>query len=195
MEHETHTAARTPPGEMAAWKQLMGVAKSHGLNCLRFHSWCPPEAAFVAADELGMYLQVEVAAWTEVGLGKPIDQWLYAETDRILQAYGNHPSFVLMAYGNEPSGKDREYLAGWVAHYRQQDPRRLYTSAAGWPQIEQNQFHVAPNRGSRRGAGGCRAGLRAGQGDRRRSRHDVAHRMVAAADRAASRDRAGVSLS
>ena len=120
-----------PPTDVAAWKQLIGVAKSHGLNCLRFHSWCPPEAAFVAADELGMYFQVEVAAWAEIGLGKPIDKWLYAETDRILQAYGNHPSFVLMPYGNEPSGKDREYLADWVAHYREQDPRRLYTSAVG----------------------------------------------------------------
>ena len=86
----------------------------------RFHSWCPPEAAFEAADELGFYFHVECASWanqsTGLGLGKPIDRWIYAEADRILAAYGNHPSFVLMAYGNEPGGKDKEYLAAWVEH-------------------------------------------------------------------------------
>ena len=96
-----------PPMDVESWKRIIGVAKSHGLNLLRFHSYCPPEAAFEAADELGMYLQVETC-WannsTTIGDGKPVDQWVYDETDRILKHYGNHPSFVLMAYGNEPGG-------------------------------------------------------------------------------------------
>ncbi len=117
--------------------------QAHGLNLIRFHSWCPPEAAFTAADELGFYYQVECAAWTAVGDGRPIDKWLYDEADRILAAYGNHPSFMLMPYGNEPSGEHhRRYLAAWVEHCKNQDNRRLYTSAAAWPQIAENQFHV-----------------------------------------------------
>ncbi|HXY40675.1 MAG TPA: glycoside hydrolase [Vicinamibacteria bacterium] len=137
-----------PPTDVASWKRIVGIAKAHGLNAIRFHSWCPPEAAFVAADELGFYYQVEVASWanssTRLGVGLPIDDWLYRESDRILKAYGNHPSFLLMPYGNEPAGRDREFLAAWVEHYRQADPRRLYTSASGWPEIPENQFHVSP---------------------------------------------------
>ena len=72
-------------------------------------------------------------------------RWLYEEANRILAAYGNHPSFLLMAYGNEPAGKDKEYLTAWVNHYKAADARRLYTSAAGWPQIAANQFHVTPD--------------------------------------------------
>src|SRR5205807_9897211 len=97
-----------PPMDVDSWKRIIRIAKAHGLNLIRFHSWCPPEAAFVAADELGFYYQVEIASWanqsTTLGDGKPVDEWLYREADRILRAYGNHPCFLLMPYGNEPGG-------------------------------------------------------------------------------------------
>lgn len=138
-----------PPTDVESWKRVIRIAKSHGLNMIRFHSWCPPEAAFAAADELGFYYQVEAASWanqsTRLGVGLPVDEWIYQESDRILRAYGNHPSIVLMVYGNEPAGRHEEYLDRWVARYRASDPRRLYSSAAGWPQINQNQFHVTPD--------------------------------------------------
>jgi hypothetical protein len=137
-----------PPTDVESWKRIVRVAKAHGLNHIRFHSWCPPEAAFAAADELGFYYQVEVASWanqsTRLGVGLPVDAWLYKEADRILKTYGNHPSFLLMPYGNEPAGRDHEYLARWVAHFKARDARRLYTSGSGWPQIPENQFHVTP---------------------------------------------------
>ena len=138
-----------PPTEVTEWKRLIGVAKSFGLNLLRFHSYCPPEAAFQAADELGMYLQVETC-WanqsTTIGDGKPVDQWVYDETARILKAYGNHPSFILMLHGNEPGGKNfANYLARYVAHFQSLDSRRLWTSGAGWPEISENQFHLVPH--------------------------------------------------
>ncbi len=141
-----------PPTDVAAWKRIIRICQAHGLNHIRFHSWCPPEAAFIAADELGFYYQVEVAAWTEVGSGAPQDAWLYKEADRILRAYGNHPSFILMPYGNEPSGsKQKEWLAQWINHWKAKDTRRLYTSGSGWPMIDENQFHVTP---APRGPGG-----------------------------------------
>lgn len=138
-----------PPTDEASWKRIIRIAKEHGLNHLRFHSWCPPEAAFVAADELGMYFQVECGSWPNqgatVGDGKPLDDWLYKEAGRILKAFGNHPSFLLMTPGNEPSGRNQaEYLGGWVRHWQTVDPRRLYTSASGWPELPENDYHVTP---------------------------------------------------
>jgi GH18 family chitinase len=135
-----------PPTDVGSWRRIVRIAKAHGLNTIRFHSWCPPEAAFTAADEEGFYYQVEVASWanssTRLGGGLPIDEWLCRETSRILKAYGNHPSFVLLPYGNEPAGRDAEFLGRWVERWKAADPRRLYTSASGWPQIPENQFHV-----------------------------------------------------
>jgi hypothetical protein len=141
-----------PPTTMPEWLRILAIARQHGLNHLRFHSWCPPEAAFQAADQLGFYLQIECASWpnsgSTLGEGRPLDRWLYQEADRILAAYGNHPSFLLLAAGNEPAGPPGEaqaYLGPWVDHFKSRDPRRLYTSASGWPQIPQNQFHVTPD--------------------------------------------------
>ena len=107
------------------------------------------QAAFVAADELGFYFHVECSSWanssTSLGDGKPVDAWIYQEADRILKNFGNHPCFLFMPYGNEPGGAHHAaYLAKWVTHYREQDPRRLFTSGAGWPQLPENQFHVTP---------------------------------------------------
>ncbi len=149
-----------PPTDIKDWERIIRVAKSCGLNLFRFHSYCPPEAAFEAADELGFYYQIETC-WanqsTTIGDGKPVDAWVYRETDRILRAYGNHPSFILMPYGNEPGGKDVKrgkngaydyqaafngYFTEYVNHFKSIDPRRLWTSASGWPQIPANQFHV-----------------------------------------------------
>ncbi len=38
-------------------------------------------------------LRRSARSWAEVGEGKPVDAWLYAESERIIKAYGNHPSF------------------------------------------------------------------------------------------------------
>jgi hypothetical protein len=156
-----------PPTDAASWERIFRVIKSHGLNHMRFHSWCPPEAAFAAADELGFYLYVECASWANqgasVGDGKPVDQFIYDESERILRAYGNHPSFCMMSYGNEPAGKNqKQYLARLVESWKEKDPRHLYTSAAGWPIIPQNQFQLTPApRIHQWGAGlGCRINAR-----------------------------------
>jgi hypothetical protein len=134
-----------PPTDVDSWKRIIKIAQAHGLNHIRFHSWCPPEAAFAAADELGCYYQVEIAAWTTVGDGGSQDAWLYKEAERILRAYGNHPSFILMPYGNEPGGsKQKQWLAEWVNHWKALDSRRLYTSGSGWPSIDESQYHVTP---------------------------------------------------
>jgi hypothetical protein len=136
-----------PPLDVSTWKREFGTIKAYGLNHVRFHSWCPPEAAFAAADELGVYIQVEVASWpngtTALGDGKPVDAWLERETTRILHAYGNHASFVMLCACNEPAGEFHvPWLSGWVARQKARDGRRLYTAGAGWPETPQNDYHV-----------------------------------------------------
>lgn len=78
-----------PPMDVAAWRRILRTAKDYGLNHVRFHSWCPPEAAFQAADELGIFFQVELGGGHAT------------EVRRMLDTYGNHPSFALMTWGNE----------------------------------------------------------------------------------------------
>ena len=131
-----------PPTDVASWRRIFRICSEYGLNHVRFHSWCPPEAAFAAADEAGFYVQVEVCMWTRVGDGKPLDRWLYEESERIVRTYGNHPSFCMMATGNEPAGNNKDrWLGDFVASWKKKDGRRVYTSAAAWPQIPENDYH------------------------------------------------------
>jgi len=133
-----------PATDVAEWKRIIGVCKSYGLNAIRFHSWCPPEAAFDAADELGFYFQVEGPAWANVDDEK-FQAYDRAECDRMLRAYGNHPSLCFLTYGNEPSGKkQKEYLASLVEHWKSTDPRHKYSSGSGWPLLEVNEFQMTP---------------------------------------------------
>ena len=132
-----------PPTDVESWKRILTIARAHGLNHLRFHSWCPPEAAFVAADEMGFYYQVECSCWAAFGSGTPVDQWVYDEADRMLKTYGNHPSFILMAPSNEPAGKERDaFLGNGWRILLPLDPRRKYTAGSGWPQLSENNYHV-----------------------------------------------------
>jgi len=134
-----------PPTDVESWSSIFEVIKSHGLNHMRFHSWCPPEAAFLAADKAGVYLQVEASGWATIGDGAPVDKWFYKEGEAILRDYGNHPSFVMMAYGNEPSGKNhKQYLTEYIAHCKSLDATKMYTSAAGWPYIESADYFNTP---------------------------------------------------
>lgn len=131
-----------PSMERSYWAKIYRTCKEYGLNHVRFHSWCPPEVAFQVADSLGIYLQVECGAWTDVGSGQPQDQWIKEESARILKEYGNHPSFCLLAHGNEPSGANQaSYLADLVDYWKAEDNhRRVYTSAAGWPYIPNGDY-------------------------------------------------------
>jgi hypothetical protein len=134
-----------PPTDTAAWMRIFRICRSYGLNHMRFHSWCPPEAAFQAADLSGFYLSIECSAWATVGDNKPIDQFLYDESNRIVSHFGNHPSFCMMPYGNEPGGKHlKEYLTAFVKYWKAKDDRRLYTTASGWPSIPENDYNSTP---------------------------------------------------
>jgi len=136
-----------PPSDVDSWERVLQVCRDYGLNHMRFHSYCPPEAAFVAADKLGVYLHVECSSWanqgSSIGNGGPLDQFIYDESEKIVREYGNHPSFCMFAYGNEPAGRNhREFLGEFINYWKSSDNRRVYTSAAGWPVIPQNDFNL-----------------------------------------------------
>lgn len=115
-----------PPMQMSEWTSLMKMAKGYGLNHLRFHSWCPPKAAFEAADQLGMYLQVELPLWNlSVGKDAKTNDFLYGEAKRMIREYGNHPSFVFFSTGNELEG-DTLWLNELIAEMKTWDNRHLY---------------------------------------------------------------------
>ena len=128
------------------WTKIYQQCKAFGLNNVRFHSWCPPRVAFAMADKLGVYLQVECGGWTTVGDGNYIDEWFFAESERMVKEFGNHPSFCMMAYGNEPGGRNQvAYLSKFVDHWKAKDSRRVYTSAAGWPYIPNADYWNTPD--------------------------------------------------
>lgn len=120
----------TPPMTTDGWHKAFDTAKSWGLNHLRFHSWCPPEAAFSLADSLGIYLQIELPCWTlTLGEDTATVAWLKKEAQLISKAYGNHPSFLLMTCGNEMQ-PDFEILNNMVAEMQERDPRHLYAATS-----------------------------------------------------------------
>ena len=132
-----------PPTDVTEWRQIIEIAKAHGLNHFRFHSWCPPEAAFAAADQEGFYLQAEGSCWAAFGDGTALDEWIYKEIDGMIRAYGNHPSFCFFSPSNEPSGRNREqFLGKLLENLEKKDNRRFYVAGAGWPQIKENQYSI-----------------------------------------------------
>ena len=134
-----------PATDISEWLRIFNVCRAHGLNHVRFHSWCPPQAAFDAADQTGFYLHVECSSWanqsTTIGDGKPFDKYLYEESQRMVDEYGNHPSFCMMVYGNEPGGRNQvPFLTNFVEFWKNRDSRRIYTSGGGWPNLPVNDY-------------------------------------------------------
>ncbi len=138
-----------PPMDVDSWLRVFRRCREYGLNHMRFHSYCPPEAAFVAADQIGFYLQPEGPSWpnhgVKLGNGAPIDTYLMEETQRMARDYGNHPSFCMMACGNEPAGNWVAWVSDFVDYWKATDSRRVYTGASvggGWQWQPKSQYHV-----------------------------------------------------
>ena len=138
-----------PPTDEASWEHVFRKCKEYGINHIRFHSYCPPEAAFNVADRLGLYLQPEGPTWPNHGVklrrGMAIDQYLLDESRRIIDTYGNHPSFTMMAAGNEPAGDWVSYCRDWVKLMKQYDYSKVYCGASvggGWAWDDGSEYHV-----------------------------------------------------
>ncbi|NDV57850.1 glycoside hydrolase family 2 protein [Bacteroides sp. 519] len=131
-----------PPTDKAGWEKVFNAARDYGLNHIRFHSWCPPKAAFEVADRMGFYLQVELPLWVlTVGKDEPTMNFLYDEANRIMKEYGNHPSFCFWSLGNELQG-DFTAMDKLLTNIKERDNRHLYMTTSftfeqghgGWPE-------------------------------------------------------------
>ena len=117
----------------AYWDKIMETVKTWGMNFIRCHSYCPPEAAFEAANRAGVYLQIECDMWNVFAPDAQMNNVLWEETKRILDTFGNHPSFLMLSPSNEPGGDWLMPLTDWVSKCRAYDSRHLYTIQSGWP--------------------------------------------------------------
>ncbi len=138
-----------PPTDVASWERVFRICKSWGLNHMRFHSFSPTEACFIAADKVGIYLQPEGPSWpnhsTQLGRGYAIDTYLMEETKRMTEFYGSHPSFAMLASGNEPRGPWVPWVSKFVDYWKATDSRRIYTGASvggSWAWQPKNMYHV-----------------------------------------------------
>lgn len=114
------------------WMKYLGTCKKYGINHVRFHSWCPPEAAFVAADSLGIYLQPELPFWGSFDKkDERLMAFLHQEGENILREYGHHPSFRMMALGNELWG-DIDKMKEFVDDFRKIAPDKYYTFGSNY---------------------------------------------------------------
>ena len=119
----------TPPTDERGWVKVFSTAREYGLNHLRFHSWCPPEAAFRVADKMGFYCQVELPNWSlKVNQDSATARFLYQEFDNIIRNYGNHPSLCIISCGNELQ-PDFKFLNELTHYMKTQDSRHLYVTS------------------------------------------------------------------
>jgi hypothetical protein len=126
-----------PPMDTASWRKRFRIAKQYGINHYRFHSWTPPAAAFEAADVEGIYIQTELPDWAELtSKDSARVSFQLTEGKAILDAYGNHPSFVMLSLGNELTG-DKTVLDKLVTDLRAHDGRQLYAHGT-------NAFYAHP---------------------------------------------------
>ena len=114
------------------WMKYLGTCKEYGINHVRFHSWCPPKAAFVAADKLGIYLQPELPFWGSFDdKDEVLMKFLHQEGENILREYGHHPSFRMMALGNELWGSI-DKMKEFVDDFRKIAPDKYYTFGSNY---------------------------------------------------------------
>lgn len=119
-----------PPTDKAGWLKEMETLKQWGFNHIRFHSWCPPEAAFELADSLGIYLQTELPVWSlKIGEDPKVNEFLRDEFINMSENYGNHPSWIMSTCGNELQ-KDFSVLNNLVRQMKEADPRHLYAATS-----------------------------------------------------------------
>ena len=123
-----------PPMNVDAWKEILLKYRAYGVNCMRFHSHCPPEAAFAAADELGILMQPELSHWDPEHAFASGEARRYYETEllAILRRLANHPSFVMLTFGNElhSNAAGHAFMDRLLELARQADPTRLYANGS-----------------------------------------------------------------
>jgi len=141
-----HPLTGYPPCDIEYWTNIFNTVKAYGMNHIRFHSNCPPEAAFIAADRAGVYLQIEGPAWLdnwfmELGSHAEHYEFLPAEAERIIRKYSNHPSFCIFCNGNEFRG-DFKLLHDIISKLRKLRPDIIYTLTSNYDRVPDTEDDI-----------------------------------------------------
>ena len=122
------------PMSVEEWTDILETYKSYGVNCVRFHSHCPPEAAFFAADRMGILMQPELSHWNPRDAFESEESFSYYQSElrQIIRMLANHPSFVMLTLGNElhASEKGHERMTQLLNQARSLDGTRLYANGS-----------------------------------------------------------------
>lgn len=124
------------PMDTASWLAYFRTIKEYGLNHVRFHSWCPPEACFEAADIEGIYMQPELPIWGTFNEEEAaLMSFLHDDGMAIQREYSGHPSFTMFGLGNELWG-EVPMMQKFTDDFRAVENRHLYTFSSnaflGW---------------------------------------------------------------
>lgn len=159
VENANFAVDGTPWMTKEAWARMLKLLRDEdGIDTIRFHTWCPPAAAFEAAEELGVFLQPEAGIWTdrwmsegdEVGNGKPVDDFVRRELKAIVDAYGNSPAFLSLSIGNELGNSNFAEMGEMITALRRYDPRALYYASSARALSGADDFllsHKVPGKG------------------------------------------------
>ena len=79
MENGCFPASGYPPTDEATWTRIFKRMKEYGMNYMRCNGYCPSDAAFEAADKLGIYLHPD---------GPDLQE--------IADTYSRHPSLLIL---------------------------------------------------------------------------------------------------
>ena len=123
------------PMDMPSWIHVYGTSKEYGLNHYRYHTSCPPKAAFLAASYLGIYIEAELPFWGSIydpedeNYNKAQQDFLLEEGLRALDAFGDAPSYFGMSMGNELWGS-KNAINEMMGKLKAHDNRHLYTQGS-----------------------------------------------------------------
>ena len=120
-------------------------AKKYGFNLVRFHSTVPDPEFVRAADELGMFIHMEIGFFYRYDsggnkVGLDLDNQTWSDT---IRRYRNHPSVAIFCLGNEMHNSGRRpevrelYRLG-----KQLAPGKLIMDNSGWGEFDRSSADV-----------------------------------------------------
>ena len=120
-------------------------AKKYGFNLVRFHSRIPSEDFVRAADELGLFIHMEIGfAYEFDSQGKKknlaLDNVNWRET---ILRYRNHPSVAIFCIGNEMHNSGHQPLVPKLyAEGKALAPTKLIMDNSGWGEFDRSSADI-----------------------------------------------------
>ena len=128
-----------------SYRYHISQAKKYGFNLVRFHSTVPSEDFVRAADELGLFIHMEIGfAYEFDSQGKKknlaLDNANWRET---IIRYRNHPSVAIFCIGNEMHNSGHQPLVHKLyAEGKTLAPAKLIMDNSGWGEFDRSSADI-----------------------------------------------------